>query len=171
MSRLSRLVAQKLNRASDAVEAHLKDVTGPDWKDYNEAVIGDWQRKPRFEVDVTRDQRAIELTVKPTGQHKMLWVWVDQGTGLHGPEGKAYKIPKVADGRLLAFKTDYRPKTMPVANFNVGPGKALGATVFTRKQITHPGIKPRNFTLDQADEVRLTIVSELTKAIAAKLRR
>lgn len=171
MSRLSQQLKAKLNRAIDGIAEHIEQETGPDWRDYNEAVVADWKGKPRFNVEVRRDKSSIEMTVRPTGEHRMKWVWVDQGTGLHGPEKKAYKIPKVADGRLLVFQTGYRPRTMPVANFAVGSGTSVGPTVFTRKQITHPGIEPRHFTREQADEVRRTLPEELKLVIIRAIKR
>lgn len=127
---------------------------GQDWKDYNDTVVKDWRRKPRFAVLTLRDKDKIELKVVPIGEHRMLWVWVDQGTD-------PYVIrPRFAPA--LKFQTDYRPRTMPRANYRVGPGRSIGPWV-TAQEVNHPGIEARNFTLEQADEVSQYLVNDLVR--------
>ena len=45
----------------------------------------------------------------------------------------------------MAFRTEYRPRTLPVARAHVGPGKASGP--WRRpKAVQHPGIDARLFS-------------------------
>ncbi len=59
-------------------------------------------------------------------------------------------IPKTADGRLLVFEVD-------------------GKTVFTHKQVDHPGTKPLGFVRQTQDDLRAE-ADRITDEMHAKLR-
>ena len=95
-----------------------------------------WSHQVTFEklVDTQADGSFSALV----GTDDRIYGYVDQGT--HGP----YPIPKVAGGKMLKFKGGYRAKTTPGRIGSHGGG-AFGAFKF-RRQVMHPGIKPRRFT-------------------------
>lgn len=131
------------NMADDIIDELLHDVD-------------DWKSKPKFTKQVTVSSRAWNILVKVDARTRMgkIWKWVNEGTGLHGPQHKAYPIyPKKA--RALHFFVPHYPKTLPtgpvigprivLAQGAAGQGEVFAAKV-DRPGQTHPGIRPRYFT-------------------------
>lgn len=75
-----------------------------------------------------------EIEVSTTNK---IYYWLDQGTKKH--------VIKPKKGKLLAFPSQYRPKTK-VKVINSTSGGSSGSTAFTQKRIKHPGTKARKFT-------------------------
>lgn len=133
---LKQEIAKEVNEAAFALSALLT------------ASVRSWKNKPKFSPDVRVEPHEIRGDVKITGKtkDKNVFGWVDRGTGKFGPKKQAYKIPKVPNANItLRFRLGYKPKTKAIAKGNVGPGKATGPWV-SAKQVTHPGIKAREFT-------------------------
>ena len=116
-------------RAEGKIVAKEFDKTTRTWKGV----------KPKFEVLIGLDGKDATVVVGPTGSKLAVskWVWIDQGTRAHRIRAK--KAP------FLAFRSGFKPKTMPnkITSF---PGKSFGSWVF-KKEVRHPGTKPRSFTI------------------------
>ena len=115
----------------------------------HKATISDWSFDVRFIRQVSVTRTLIGAIVRPDARTRggKIYTYVDKGTGLHGPKGQAYKIPKFVSStsKLLKFRTNYQPKTLPGARHHAGPGVASGGWV-TAEQVTHPGIEAREFS-------------------------
>lgn len=119
---------QSLENASDDIQSTARDATQQ------------WKRKPAFGEIQTITKERIELLIKPKGDNKKIFQYVDMGT--KGP----YPIPKVLfPGRKpLKFRSGYSARTLPLGKYNQGSGQSFGQWV-TKHQVMHPGIKPRKF--------------------------
>jgi len=131
-------------------------------------IVSDWDHKPNFGYQVVNQGGALIGKLLAVGRWAKLWQWVSGGT--KGP----YKIrPRRA--KALAFRTGYKPRTTPkgrTATFG-GPGVATGP--WRRAQeVTHPGIKARDFETLIRSKYATTFRQVIRKAIAdgaAKARR
>lgn len=118
--------------------------------------IKQWKRKPTFIKEVSVTTRIWSIVIKVDMRTRMgkIWNWVNEGTGLHGPEQRAYPIYPVK-ARALHFYVPHYPKTLGTGPI-IGPrivmsqGVAEQSEVFAAKVDkpgqTHPGITPRHFT-------------------------
>ena len=93
-----------------------------------------WTHKPKWNKTVKVLSGSIEGGYYTEDQ---IYVWVSGGT--KGP----YKIPKGRSGKL-AFPSGYKAKTVPGPVYSRGGG-SFGPMVFIHGQVTHPGIKAREF--------------------------
>lgn len=101
-----------------------------------------------WDHQVRWSKQIYQTPVGPGGVYETdddIYRWLNNGT--KGP----YKIPKAGPG-LLAFPSGYRAKTVPNLVYSRGGG-AYGPMVFVNGQVTHPGIKPRNFDTEVAKVV------------------
>lgn len=120
-----------------------------------ERVVSNWSSgsKPKFKTDIKVTTDKIEiLTVVRRGQRLPnsnsttadLWKWIDQ-TGT-----RPHKIkPKKAGGKLRFVwggKGSYQSKTDANPARYGGSGVVRGGQVVYRKEVEHPGFKPRKFT-------------------------
>lgn len=161
MSRVWREVSRWFDRLETRLEAGLVDA-GEDWHTYNLLNVATWRKKPQWNFRVEREGRNILLISEATGRHKMLWVYVDKGTGLDGPRRQRYPIrPRDPNGSLV-FRENHDPKTRAVAQANVGTGESSGA-LLVRKLVMHPGITKRDFTGHYARENRREIISKILR--------
>lgn len=115
--------------ASTDIQGNLRDV------------VRNWKNKPNFKDEINLTDKRLEVIIQPKGNKKAIRIfnYVDKGT--KGP----YLIPKFPKpNRMLRFQTGYSAMTQPVARYNVGSGKSFGGWV-SKKQVTHPGIKGREF--------------------------
>ena len=126
----STAVTQKLG---DFMDATVK----PHFIQRFELVVENWKHKPKFQARKYITGDYIKLAVYPTGPNKQIYEWVTEGT-----KG-GYKIPKAGPG-YLAFQLGYKPKTKPPGKIG-GPGVYTGPWVRGVMQVTHPGIKARDF--------------------------
>lgn len=130
---------------------------------YHVGVVSNWSKKPPFQISVTQTKRGILGLLFTRGKAGKVWRYVDEGTGKYGPKKRSYYIfPKFAP--KLKFQTGYAPKTKPIAKAKAGPGRASGPWIQT-DIVLHPGIKARQFTKTNADDIRKDIVKRLEKAI------
>lgn len=117
------------------------------------AVVSDWDHKPRFNLNLVNKDDVIGFKVEATGQHANIWDYVNEGTGMAGGfRSTRYPIRPKRPGGRLKFRTGYRARTAPNAQFGVGDGSRTGDFV-TTDLVLHPGIEPRDFT-KKADEVQ-----------------
>jgi len=118
-------------------------------------IVQDFKHKPEWGFDVKITQKELRLRIllkNPDAPVSEDWTIADlwqaldeEGTGLYGPRHAKYPItPKRA--KALRFRAGrYMPKTNPGGKFR-GPGKVQGGQIVFRKQVQHPGTKPRHFT-------------------------
>lgn len=124
--------------AADAFKQNLEEVTN------------DWHMKPTW--DETPEFQAHLIIVRIQGTPGIPFVYVDQGTGLYGSKGRGYTIyPRDPAGRLK-FRVPYSARTAPVARAHVGTGQS-GDTWVSKKEVYHPGIKPRHFIKDAIENM------------------
>ena len=133
-----------------------------------QGIVKDWDHEPRFTTQVVKRGGSLITMLRAMGKNAKIWYWVSLGT--KGP----YKIrPRRA--KALAFRTGYKPRTTPkgrTATFG-GPGVATGP--WRRAQeVTHPGIKARDFETLIRSKYTTTFRHIIRKAVkdgAAKARR
>lgn len=120
-------VLQTIKNASDDIQSNGRDV------------VRRWRTKVDFKEELTVTPHLIVARITPKGKGAKIFGYLDLGT--KGP----YLIPKVlTPGKMLTFRTGYSAMTAPVAKYNVGSGQSFGG--WRRKaQVTHPGIKKREF--------------------------
>lgn len=131
--------------------------------DYEDAV-SDWsdENRPQFVTERKLTDKELKITIRPYARRKasQVFSWVDLGTRPH-----VIRPKKSNPTQRLAFQTGYRPKTLPVAQAHVGPGRAEGN--LTRPMIVHhPGTAPRQFT----KVFQKRSQSRLSRAVEAKFR-
>lgn len=112
--------------------------------------VRDWSDKPNFRVVVKSSRRRHSLTIKydarTLGGRK--YKWVDQGTASYRKKGggrKPYKIrPRKANGVIRYNLPSPMPKTS-AADGSLAPSYTANEATIIAKEVTHPGIKPREF--------------------------
>lgn len=109
-----------------------------------EGFVADWtpKNRPKFTKEITVKPDRIAVVVRPYKRRKASRVfhWTDKGTRPHAIR------PKKSNKRgLLFFRTQYQPRTLPVARAQAGPGKAVGPWT-AAKAVRHPGTKARLFS-------------------------
>lgn len=157
----------------DEVERTIEKETKPMLLEYHQRIVDEWSgEKPIFKAKkkITRD--AIIVYVYPTGgKGKDKWIWLTEGTGIHGPRHKEIVIkPKKPEG-VLAFPSVYIPRTRPGAGGQYkGLGKSSGETVFA-KEVHVKGIKPRPFHKVIARWARSKFKKQMENAMKRGARR
>lgn len=107
--------------------------TARDIKKDFEKTTRTWKTKVKFELIVAVGPKSIDILVATDDE---IYGYVDRGTKEHLIQ------PKKAGG-VLAFKSQYKPKTIPNM-IGSKSGGASGETVFAA-WVIHPGTKARNF--------------------------
>jgi len=108
--------------------------TGKDIKKDFEKTVKTWDRKVKFEMLVSIGPNSIDVLV---GTDDEIYQYVDFGT-------KEHIIMPKKPGGVLAFKSKYKPKTIPNL-IGSRSGGSSGDTVFA-KWVIHPGTQARNFS-------------------------
>lgn len=148
---ITRVIRSERRRAASVeIEEELRATWArlitPRIEGYFENVVGEWspENRPEIVSIVSNRPNGFEIWTGPVGDPGAdIWGWITNGT--KGP----YKIPKSPKppGTALRFRWggpgSYRPKTGLSGQYR-GPGRATGPIRYF-KQVTHPGIKPRNF--------------------------
>ena len=107
--------------------------TARDIKKDFEKTTKTWKTKVKFEMIVAVGPRSIDVLVATDNE---IYGYVDRGT-------KEHIIQPKKPGGVLAFKSQYKPKTIPNL-IGSKAGGASGNTVFA-SWVLHPGTKARNF--------------------------
>ena len=154
ISKRYRNIARKMPQAiergleqlgAEAVALHYKTTSA--WK----------KEKPTFAWQ--RTARGVKITTD-----SQIYAWVDQGT--KGPY-KIPTIPKVATDKKpwLIFRYPYTPSTKPR---RIGSqASSRGDFWASKRQVTHPGIKARNFT----DEIAKRVQKRAANVMRAELEK
>ena len=154
-----KIKASKLNL--DAMRLALlnpmRDVGKDIEKEYRK-ITDPWSRTVVFEIlrAISKPWETVEVAVLTNDE---VFGYLDKGT--KGP----YKIPKtVKPGKRLAFQTSYSARTAPNSIASHGSGKSSGKWTFPI-QVTHPGIKPRNFSKIIAKKMQPRFKRRMEKAM------
>lgn len=137
-------------------------------------VTSNWRNKPSFSISTIIGTHEIIVRVTPSrNKAGMIWTWLDQGTGKYGKRRSAYPIRPKPPNTTLSFRTGYSPKTAVgargLSGFG-GLGRATGAWV-RAKEVMHPGIKPRKFSLAFTARMKPPLNTRIENAIRRALRR
>jgi len=163
---------QLLLSRSAKMRSNLQDIsyeTGQDMKNWLDVAVRDWTHKPSFSAQVTILAGYTEVKVEPKGSNKKIFTYVDQGTGLYGPNKRPYVIaPKNPDG-FLKFQSGYSAKTAPVAKLGQGTGERYGDWV-QKKEVIHPGIKARKFSDKVIEELMPDWKARVNEAIGKAMK-
>lgn len=100
---------------------------------FGEKITAKWDNEIQFKTTTRLTKGNIVTNSRPVGKNAVIWGYVSNGTKPH--------IIRARPGSSLAFKTNYKPHTMPGGKF-FGQGKATGKVVFAKK-VNHPGSAPR----------------------------
>lgn len=161
LSEALRVIVQKRipERLSFAVNMSLADMQ----QKANKAV-SDWSDKPRFERELQVQPEVItgRLVVKGSEAAGLHFLWTDRGTKAH--------IIRPKKAPVLRFQTGYAARTAPVAQANVGDGKAHGAHVSTLV-VLHPGTEARQFTNEWIKQQIPVLLTDCINAIESAVRR
>ena len=138
-----------------------------DGKTYHQNAVRTWVNKPKWVVRSEHTATELRATLEVTGDSRQIWLWVDEGTGLYGPNSKRYPITPRRPGGKLVFRGGYDPKTRAVAKANVGSGTSSGDLAFM-DIVWHPGIKPREFSKTYRERI---LYPTLKDRIVKRVRR
>jgi len=138
------------NIARKMIDAAIDKQVKPALIKSHEMVVADWKHKPGFASKKHIQFDSIAISVYPTGKHKDIWIFVDQGT-------KAHKIAaKNAPNLVFPWggPGSYVSKTLAKPARTVrGGGYVKNPTMQFRKQVQHPGIQAREFTKEIAEDI------------------
>lgn len=150
----------------------MDDVVKPRMLDYPERIVARWSAKnrPTFKATKHISNKEIFIRVVPTGPNADRWKQISRGTGLYGPKGKKYRIPKEGPGPPLAFPSVYSPKTTVRGPGFKGPGTSSGPMVFA-SHVMHSGIKARHFEEAWARWSKTWFKREIENAIRRGIRK
>lgn len=113
-----------------------------------------WETKPSFAIDSpTPYERVI-------GTDDDIYSMLNEGTPEHDI------VPKM--GKVLVFRTPFRPKSRP-RYIGSNAGSKGGNVVFTRKPVHHPGTEPRAWNTTIAEKWRKQFATIMQRAIDAEV--
>lgn len=124
---------------------------------YLKDVVAQWEHQPRFKKDLRVQPMLISGTLEVVGANAAIFRWVDEGTRPHLIPG--FVSPDVT----LKFQTAYSARTAPIAQYNVGTGRATGSWR-SAKQVHHPGTEAREFIKTTVEELRPSFPDRLDRA-------
>jgi hypothetical protein len=142
-----------------AIEA--LDDTAEDLKSSFQDITERWEHRVRFDVDWNESKSYYETTIRPAGENKKIFGYVDKGTKPHMINAHNPAYP-------LKFQTGYDARTKPIGQYNVGTGQAYGAWV-TALAVYHPGTDARDFSQDLIDKLQPTLGQRVNQYIEKSL--
>ncbi len=108
-----------------------------------------WTHQPSFEIDHEGTGRWSVAT------DDQIYHWVDQGTSAH--------VIRARNAPLLVFRVPFTAKTMP-RFIGSRPG-SRGDQWVSKKQVMHPGTKPREFRRIIAQRAQQPTLARLREAL------
>lgn len=138
-----------------AIEA--VDFAADDLQDDFENVSERWEHRVKFTQDWSESPHSYEVIIRPTGENKKIFGYVDQGT-------KPHLIQPLNPVGKLKFRTGYSPRTAYRGQTNVGTGQAYGGWV-NKTVVNHPGSKAREFSGQILEDLSPTLEQRVTKAL------
>ena len=119
---------------------------------------GSWESESKPKWDAAGPQTVGRAREMRYVTESTPFTWVDRGT--KGP----YPIPKVPKMKgTLAFQTGFVAKTIP-RQIGSRPGGSFGPWAFP-KQVMHPGITPREFSIVISEEATGNLVRNMFVAL------
>jgi hypothetical protein len=114
--------------------------------------------KPTFEIAIGLTGTDAIVLIGPAGNQEgaQKWVWLDEGTKAHIIRAKNVPNLIFRDGR------GFTPKTK-VKTFSSGPGANTGPWV-KKKQVTHPGIDARQWSVEIVKRRKKRFTRSILKA-------
>jgi hypothetical protein len=175
--RIKSSIRQSLIRLDTELQRELNDAlweAGKRLQSDFKNVVSNWRNKPSFTVTTEVGSKLLIVKVVPQRNRAgMIWTWLDQGTGRYGKRKAAYPIRPIPPNTRLAFRTGYSPKTAVgargLAGFG-GLGRATGPLV-RPKEVMHPGIKPRKFSITFAAKLKPPLKARIENAMRRAIRR
>jgi hypothetical protein len=150
---LKEAVTESAQAAAEALALQFKEV------------VKRWRSKPKFVVVKAKNPfKGVGFAVAVEGTQKAQnrWIWTDKGTEPH--------IIRPVRAKALAFNVGYSAKTQPVAQFNVGTGRAKGKRVVT-KVVNHPGTEARKFTKTFVEMLMPEFERDVQRQVKSKFRK
>lgn len=168
MPKFKQIKAKPINKSATKVFLSEARYAAKDMKtDMDSITVGGWSSPLRFKANVEdKGNGDIYLGAyqnKKTNKRAQIFDWVDKGTGLWGPKKKKYKIRPKKKGGVLAFKTPYTAGSVPNST-TTAPARVGSNQVFAA-EVTHPGIKSRNWTKIKVKKWKKIMPMYLKKAI------
>lgn len=146
----------KLAAREAAIEA--VDFAADDLQDDFENVSERWEHRVKFTQDWSESPHSYEVIIRPTGENKKIFGYVDQGT-------KPHLIQPLNPAMKLKFRTGYSPRTAYRGQTNVGTGQAYGGWI-SKAQVQHPGSKGRDFSGQLLEDLDPSLVRRVDKAVS-----
>lgn len=108
-----------------------------------------WNNKPEFKVTVTLTNSVWSLSAKVNKRNKSgkIYTWIDEGVGEYGGKTKLPDIVVKNKKKFMGFTVPHQPKSLPNPPVAGIPSSETPHGVRV-KIVRHPGIYPRNFTLE-----------------------
>jgi len=155
----------------DAMDKRIKPVLVKS----HEKIVEDWDSNVGFAARKVIRSDSIAVYVFPTGEDKMVWIYVDRGTKPHKIEAK--NAPRLAFWMTTKggkpVRGGYEPKTLARPARTVAGGGYVREpkALVTPKAVDHPGNEPRNFTQQIARDIEPFFKKEIENAFRRTARR
>lgn len=153
------IVPKALKQAAirDEVAAGMARVAAKIREDFQKTTKT-WRHKPAFEI--RQEERRDSLSTWIGTDHEV-YGYISRGTRPH------LILPR--RGRVLAFRSKFRPKTKP--HYITSYKGYYGGDMLLRTHVHHPGTKAREFDLTLAKRWRTRFTIEMRAAVARGARR
>lgn len=151
----------KVKADARAAGIEAVDAAADDLQDDLETVTERWEHRVKFTQDWSESPHSYEVVIKPTGENKKIFGYVDKGT-------KPHLIQPLNPTNKLKFQTGYSPRTAYRGQTNVGTGQSYGAWV-SKAQVQHPGSKGRDFSGQVLDDLDPSLVRRVDQSLKQTL--
>jgi len=133
----------------------------------HERIVADWRNQPEFRARKFVRRKGLTIYVYPSGEHKMIWIYVSGGTRAHTikPRGPGYPLRFQWGG-----PGSYKPKTNTRGQYK-GPGKVVGGKEVHFMSVQHPGNEPRRFEKIIARAYKPIFARDMENAFRRGIRR
>lgn len=162
----------------DELSVHLKKEVSAEIKKEMKKRAKGWRHKPRFATKFKRPRDIIgDLFVYPSsGEGADHWRMVSGGSKPYRGAGKkgtpgVHGIPSVPPPRAAMPISKYRPKTMPGGVYGQRSRRYPPHAFIAPGPIWHPGIEPRNFEKDIADDIKVSLGRGVADVMERVLQR
>lgn len=149
------------------VEMTIDAKSKPELIAKHDEVVADWDTEIEFKARKFVTKSGIRINVFASGENKMIWIYVTQGTRPHVIKPKRPGYP-------LRFKWggpgSYKPKTTTAPSFG-GPGEVQGGKIVRFPAVNHHGNEPRPFPAQIAREYKPTFSRDMENASRRGVRR
>ena len=138
-------VFERLKDVATDFQGSFIDFQAGKLKEDLEKVVAPWKTSVQFTIRTQGESRIVSTESK-------VYKYVTLGTAPHVIRPKTAKV--------LRFKAGYTAATSP-GSLQTGSGRADGEEMF-RREVNHPGIKPRRFEKLVAEKFQKTFAKEVS---------